>query len=90
MKFRKRPVVIKAEQFWPEKKPWPKGVYCVGLAFVGGSKEMDYYMDYYIDTLEGRHEVTPGDWVITGVKGEKYPCKPDIFEMTHEFVEDSK
>jgi hypothetical protein len=40
-----------------------------------------------IDTLEGVHLVTPGDWIITGVKGEHYPCKPDIFEMTYERVE---
>jgi hypothetical protein len=40
--------------------------------------------------LEGGHEVTPGDWIIKGVKGEHYPCKPDIFEMTYEKVEDTK
>lgn len=39
-----------------------------------------------IDTLEGRMTVSPGDWVITGVKGEKYPCKPDIFEATYEAI----
>ena len=38
----------------------------------------------WIDTLEGGHIVCPGDWIITGVKGEHYPCKPDIFEMTYE------
>ena len=38
----------------------------------------------WIDTLEGGHTVCPGDWIITGVKGERYPCKPDIFEMTYE------
>ena len=41
----------------------------------------------WIDTLEGGHIVCPGDWIITGVKGEHYPCKPDIFEMTYEPVE---
>ena len=41
----------------------------------------------YIATLEGDHLVTPGDWIITGVKGEHYPCKPDIFEATYEKVE---
>lgn len=40
----------------------------------------------WIDTLEGGHTVCPGDWVITGVKGEYYPCKPDIFEETYERV----
>ena len=38
----------------------------------------------WIDTLEGGHIVCPGDWIITGVKGEHYPCKPDIFDATYE------
>lgn len=38
----------------------------------------------YIDTLEGRMVVSPGDWVICGVAGERYPCKPDIFAATYE------
>jgi hypothetical protein len=38
----------------------------------------------WIDTLEGGHNVCPGDWIITGVKGEHYPCKPDIFAATYE------
>lgn len=41
----------------------------------------------WIDTLEGGHIVCPGDWIITGVHGEYYPCKPDIFEKTYEVVE---
>lgn len=41
----------------------------------------------WIDTLEGGHVVCPGDWIITGVKGEHYPCKPDIFAMTYAKVE---
>jgi hypothetical protein len=40
-----------------------------------------------IPTLEGNHIVCPGDWIITGVKGEHYPCKPDIFKATYEPVE---
>jgi len=40
-----------------------------------------------IDTLEGKHVVTPGDWVIKGVSGEFYPCKPDIFAATYEAAE---
>lgn len=38
----------------------------------------------WIDTLEGGHTVCPGDWIITGVQGEVYPCKPDIFDATYE------
>jgi hypothetical protein len=40
----------------------------------------------WVDTLEGKHVVCPGDYIITGVKGEHYPCKPDIFAMTYEEV----
>jgi hypothetical protein len=41
-----------------------------------------------IQTLEGVMVANPGDWIITGVKGERYPCKPDIFEATYEPVTD--
>lgn len=41
----------------------------------------------WIDTLEGGHIVCPGDWIITGIKGEHYPCKPDIFATTYEPAE---
>lgn len=44
-------------------------------------KELD------IETLEGTMHASKGDWIITGVNGEKYPCKPDIFEKTYEPVE---
>lgn len=40
----------------------------------------------WVETLEGGHRVCPGDWIITGVQGEHYPCKPDIFEATYEAV----
>jgi hypothetical protein len=42
----------------------------------------------WIETLEGGHLVCPGDYIITGIKGEHYPCKPDIFEATYEKVEE--
>jgi hypothetical protein len=46
-----------------------------------------YFHDHgWIDTMEGGHIVCPGDFIITGVKGEHYPCKPDIFEQTYEEV----
>ena len=40
----------------------------------------------WIDTLEGGHIVCPSDWIITGINGEHYPCKPDIFDKTYEPV----
>jgi hypothetical protein len=76
VKFRKKPLVVEAEQFWPEKKAWPKGV-------VRGATNGNYI----IRTLEGPHIVSPGDWIVAGVKGERYPVKPDIFEATYERVE---
>lgn len=42
-----------------------------------------------IDTLEGQLKASPGDWIITGIQGEQYPCKPEIFELTYELMEDS-
>lgn len=39
-----------------------------------------------IPTLEGNMKASPGDWIITGVNGEQYPCKPDIFEKTYQKV----
>ena len=49
---------------------------------------LDIMMNHgWIDTLEGGHIVCPGDYIITGVKGEHYPCKPDIFAATYEPVE---
>lgn len=47
-----------------------------------------YWHDHgWIDTLEGGHNVCPGDWIIMGVKGEFYPCKPDIFNATYELAD---
>ena len=42
----------------------------------------------YIDTLEGRMKAEKGDWIITGINGEQYPCKPDIFKKTYEEVKE--
>lgn len=70
MRYRKKPVVIDAVQF-TEQIPLPTGVYREDGA-------------WFVKTLEGIHEVTVGDWIITGVKGERYPCKPDIFALTYE------
>jgi hypothetical protein len=74
-KFRKRPVVIEAVQFDGERIP------------DGVQREPGDGQPAYIETLEGRMTVSVGDWVITGVKGERYPCKPDIFAATYEPAE---
>jgi hypothetical protein len=89
MKFRKKPIVVEAEQYCgpetiyieAEKPVLPSGV---EWSFCGGQ---DFRLWPAITTLEGKMIVSPNDWVITGVKGEVYPCKPDIFEATYEAAE---
>jgi hypothetical protein len=81
MKFRKKPVIIEATQWFkigdhPEVTKLPNWHQASGLDHHKG----------WINTLEGGHEVTPGDWIITGVKGEFYPCKDEIFKLTYEEV----
>ena len=85
-RFRKKPVVIEAEQWFPDKEIEGVTQFTIspGIAAAGGCKPGTRAM---IDTLEGPMTVSPGDWVITGVEGEKYPCKPHIFAKTYEPVE---
>ena len=112
MKFRKRPVVIDATQWFqngdhPGDDVW-RPFEDTGLV-PGGAREGAVVRRFrhpgtsgesscrhccdtmhrhgWIDTLEGGHIVCPGDWVITGVAGEHYPCKATIFEQTYEPVE---
>ena len=87
-KFRKKPVVIEAEQ-WTGAEPI-KGL-CVGMptgACSTTGNMLGFRMnEYHIHTLEGAMRVSLGDWIICGVKGELYPCKPDIFAATYEAVD---
>ena len=82
MKYRKKPVVIDAVQFFDNKPDFslPDGVCaCMDVAHDSGAQGRPH-----IHTLEGVMLVSSGDFIITGVKGERYPCKPDIFEATYE------
>lgn len=93
-KFRKKPVVIEAVQFNPSVQPWPEGVHAmVGpFASTGAHAEalgLSPADCGWVPTLEGGHVAAPGDWIITGVKGEHYPCKPDIFAATYDAVDDT-
>jgi len=84
MKYRKKPVVIEAVQYFNEMRVndnLPDGV--VIMFWLEHDDDLPT-----IKTLEGNHLVREGDYIITGVQGEKYPCKPDIFEQTYEAVED--
>lgn len=84
-KFRKRPVVVDAIQWTgnntDEVYAWEKsfGRYVLVIREDGGF--------VYIQTLEGSMKANKGDWIIRGIAGEFYPCKPDIFEQTYEKVE---
>lgn len=117
-KFRKKPVVIEASQWFKngdhpkdyaesqagfedgnlrtfsgeerKEKGWEGGVVrYFRHPEVPGTKFCEHcqqtmHVHGWIDTLEGGHIVCPGDWIITGVKGETYPCKPDIFAATYD------
>lgn len=90
LKYRKKPVVIEAVQFRGSSTSaqaimsWMKsGVYLKRRDFDSteiGTEIME------IETLEGTHQASQGDFIIKGIKGEFYPCKPDIFEATYEIV----
>lgn len=83
-KYRKKPVVIEAWQW----RPFAKGNDIPHWLIMA-----DYELDpsnntLFIKTLEGTMRADPDDWIIKGVKGEIYPCKPDIFAATYEPVDD--
>lgn len=79
-KYRKKPVVIEAMQCTYENVP-------AILAWVGSSARLVSEGAVAIDTLEGEMWATEGDFVIKGIKGEFYPCKPDIFQATYEHAD---
>lgn len=85
MKYRKKPVVIEAHQVPFDDSTPERFVKAVKVESIGETAEGGYR--HYIETLEGAHIVSFGDFIIEGIKGEFYPCKPDIFEATYERVE---
>ena len=110
MKYRKKPVVVKATQWYAngdhpddecyyidDKSPdhyLSEGlvVRYYGTPDIDGQNKCKHCGDImhnhgWIDTLEGGHIVCPGDYVITGIQGERYPCKPDIFSDSYELWE---
>jgi hypothetical protein len=89
MKYRKLPVIIDAEVYHRGLEDGFEKCDSVTCGtFRNFNKTCDdcTYGLPYILTLEGKMFITDGDFIITGVKGEKYPCKPDIFNMTYEEV----
>lgn len=86
-KFIKKPIVIEAVQFtrnnWQEVKSFTNDT----AHTLTIERRIDGLTTCIIPTLEGQHMATEGDWIIKGVQGEFYPCKPDIFEKTYERFE---
>ena len=87
MRFRKKPVEIEAWCFNAETPPPPWLHNDLRVRFVRDGDDEVKAVD--IKTLEGTMTAQPGDWIIKGIKGELYPCKPDIFEATYEAVYDA-
>jgi hypothetical protein len=84
-KYRKKPVVIEA-WLWDESRPTFAQIGCAYIGFQSHSDHPDLMQKLRIRTLEGVMSVNKGDYIIKGVKGEFYPCKPDIFALTYESV----
>lgn len=81
-KYKKKPIVVEAIQYTGGNK---KEI----IDFTEGKATTNTcYSHLTIPTLEGDHKADVGDWVIKGIRGEFYPCKPDIFDATYELVTD--
>lgn len=86
MRFRKKPVIIEAVQFQGDLSTATLIRAWTGRDIRVMQDEISGQIDLYVQTLEGEMHASPGDWIIKGVKGEFYPCKPDIFKETYEPV----
>lgn len=89
--FKKKPVVVEAfkwtgDMFQNEDPVWITEAIQEGSVYFGNVSSEGVVMK--IDTLEGTMTAQRGDYIIKGIKGELYPCKPDIFEETYELVND--
>lgn len=83
-KYRKKPVIVDAELYRPGLEDgFKESVESIGNGIRGVRK----VRRPYIKTLEGDIFISPGDYIVIGIKGERYPCKPDVFEATYEKVE---
>lgn len=85
IKATKKPVTIECVKWDGENIEEIKAF--VGSAYIGGENDIDKRL--VISTLEGDMLASVGDYIIKGVKGEFYPCKPDIFENTYDIVDES-
>ena len=96
MKCRKKPVVVEAFQYDGDLKGSDGKYYVPDWAIEAIENKVMFYdssdtdtppCELYIKTLEGIHHVSVGDYIISGISGEIYPCKPAIFEKTYEVLE---
>lgn len=86
-RFRKKPVIVEARQLLDDLQCHFEIAAWIGAG--GGNATLSLAGSHmYIQTLEGPMRADLGDWIIRGIQGEHYPCKPDIFEATYERVED--
>ena len=101
MKYKKKPVIVEAFQMTRERRydnsEWPNWLHMAWNMEEGESGSLFCADDegviapgenLYIATLEGNHAITFGDYIIQGVQGEIYTCKPNIFELTYESVDE--
>lgn len=86
MKFRKKPVVVDAIQWTGDNAEEVQAFLFNRHQYAANGWVKGHYVD--IGTLEGLMTASIGDWIIRGIKGEHYPCKPDIFEATYERLDD--
>jgi hypothetical protein len=86
MKYRKKPIEIEAIQFtrinWDEIKEFTNNT----AHTISIEKRINGKCTCIIPTLEGQHIANEDDYIIKGIKGEFYPCKPDVFELTYEKI----
>lgn len=88
-KYVKKKIVVEAEQY---RIGLEDGIDSIEVAICHGLDETTYKSPLtpnkapYILTLEGKHYISQGDFIIKGVRGERYPCKKDIFEETYNLI----
>lgn len=89
--FKKKPVVIEAHQFFGSSSEVESfRLWIAGHVFRRPVIRTGDLQQLQIETLEGVMSANPGDWIIKGVSGEFYPCKPDIFAATYEEVSNER
>ncbi len=90
MKVRKKPIVVEATQWLGHASDLDVERFGSQYTHVCSHCRNGMLEHGKVPTLEGYHIVCPGDWIITGVHGERYPCKPDIFAETYDILDEAE